>query len=95
MSESGQVFAAVFYCTAVFCIHLPEIELSHKLGYNAIKVSFFLGSIPGVFQQAHGGLSVGSSQFLEYSCAGGAEISNWMRSLLVMLEQTGRSMVLR
>ena len=44
-------------------------------------------------QQAHGGPSVGSSQFLEYSCAGGAEISNWMRSLLVMLEQTGRNRV--
>lgn len=42
-------------------------------------------------QQAHGGPGVGSSQFLEYSCAGGAEISNWMRSLLVMLEQTGKN----
>ena len=46
MSESGQVFAAVFYCTAVFCIHLPEIELSHKLGYNAIKVSILFGVYP-------------------------------------------------
>ena len=42
-------------------------------------------------QQANGGASVGSSQFLEYSCAGGAEISNWVRSVLVMLEQTGRN----
>jgi hypothetical protein len=42
-------------------------------------------------QQANGGVSVGSSQFLEYSCAGGAEISNWVRSVLVMLEQTGRN----
>ena len=57
------------------------------------KFLFFLGSVPGVFQQAHGGPSVGSSQFLEYSCAGGAEISNWMRSLLVMLEQTGRNRI--
>ena len=46
MSESGQVFAAVFYCTAVFCIHLPEIELSHKLGDNAIKVSILFGVWP-------------------------------------------------
>ena len=42
-------------------------------------------------QLANGGASVGSQQFLEYCCAGGAEISNWMRSLLVMLEQTGRN----
>ena len=46
MSESGQVFAEVFYCTAVFCIHSPEIELSHKLGYNAIKVSILFGVCP-------------------------------------------------
>ena len=62
MSESGQVFAAVFYCPVVFCIHLPEIELSHKLRDNAIKVSILFGglsrSFPGISEPNEATLQV-------------------------------------
>ena len=39
----GKFLLQFFFCTAVFCIHFPEIELSHKLGYNAINVSILFG----------------------------------------------------
>ncbi len=36
------------------------------------------------------GYGVASPQFLEYACAGGAEIANWMRAMLLVLEDTGK-----
>ena len=36
------------------------------------------------------GYGVGAPQFLEYASAGGAEIANWMRAMLLVLEETGK-----
>ncbi len=36
------------------------------------------------------GYGVASPQFLEYAGAGGAEIANWMRAMLLVLEDTGK-----
>ncbi len=40
--------------------------------------------------QGSGGYGIGSLQYMEYMCAGGAELANWMRSLLVMMPESGK-----